>query len=183
MEICNILKSHLHFIGIFKHPYTTGDFLRVLCFSVAFHLFVISINYFLIFEANTFKDYSESFLFGFSTFSLNIQHLVLIWQRKDLMKMMDDLQDIVNESEYWNKRKLRFNEYHQLISTGVRDPWLKTIYETTNNANNKRANNFYTAMITIVTPIFSIPIACLSFYLYYFGGLEADAFQLACPES
>lgn len=81
-----------------------GDFVRVSCFSIGFHLFVISINYFLIFEAKTFKDYFESFLFGFSAFNLNIQHLVLIWQRKNVLEMMDDLQDIVNEREYWNRK-------------------------------------------------------------------------------
>lgn len=107
MEICKVLKSHLHLIGLFKHPYTMGDFVRVSCFSIAFHLFMISINLFLIFEAKTFKDYSESFLFGFSSFSLNIQHLVLIWQRKDVMETMDDLQDIVNESEYEKEQKIK----------------------------------------------------------------------------
>lgn len=77
-----------------------ADFVRVSFLSIAFHLFMISINYFLCFEAKTFSEYSESFLFGFSTFSINIQHLVLIWQRKDLMEMMDNMQDIVNESKY-----------------------------------------------------------------------------------
>lgn len=58
---------------------------------------------------------------------------------------------------------------------------LTNIYETTNIANHKRANHFYTAMINIFAPIFSIPIACLSFYLYFVGGRGPDAFQLACP--
>lgn len=110
MEICKVLKWHLHFIGIFKHPYAIGDFVRVSCFLIAFHLFVISINYFLIFGAKTFKDYSEAFFFGFSTFSLTIQHLVLIWQRTDVMEMMDDLQDIVNESECIGSEKMYIHE-------------------------------------------------------------------------
>lgn len=68
------------------------------------------------------------------------------------------------------------------ISTGAQDPSLKCIYEITTIANNKRANNYFTVMLKIMVPLFIIPIACLSFGLYYLGGLGVDAFHLICPE-
>lgn len=56
MEILKVLKSQLRLIVLFNHPYTVGDSVgdsvRVPCFSIAFHLFVISINLFLIFESS-----------------------------------------------------------------------------------------------------------------------------------
>lgn len=74
-----------------KHPFNKKNstiYLFLIQFTISVHLF-------LIFQAETFREYADSFFMCMSTIFVFVCFMVTLWKQKNIFDLIDDFEDII----------------------------------------------------------------------------------------
>lgn len=101
MEIFALLRKHLAICGIEltqkpspSHPFNVKNLIVVILLYVFVILSIASLN-----EANTYEDYTDILYLSVSIGVCGIVYVIIVWKSPELLRFLDSLAEIVNESE------------------------------------------------------------------------------------
>lgn len=77
-------------------------------FIVIFIIYLLLTNYFFMFTAKTFAEYSESSAFVLGSMLTLWWYIVYLWQREKYVRLIDDLDEIMEKREC-NRSKSQIN--------------------------------------------------------------------------
>lgn len=98
-EIFGIIKSHLNALGILAYENSKNNLIKFSFCSLFMSGYSAAIFWFFLFEAKTFQEITESFLFVFSTMMLMGALVILFCQRVTFTGLLIDLENLITESK------------------------------------------------------------------------------------
>lgn len=188
MKILAAVKSILTFFGIVPIPeemlpqqlqqltpvinfiYPLCMFLSVLCYN-------LSVFYFLLFEAQTFSEYSECGFHLAVSFSHVVSYIILFQARSKLSALFIDSDGMVKKSKLELLLYMSSNNNCTFLFIGSENRVLGLIYITENEKIAKFSKTLFKSGFILVE-VFLFPKAALSFYKYFTTDMGEDAFEL-----
>lgn len=98
MKLLQIVKKNFEFLGIgSKRSFSNNikSVIAILIFSLSTSLGTV----FLLFEANTFLEYTTNIYVTTTTFGALVEFISILFQKKNLFKLIDEMENFVDTSE------------------------------------------------------------------------------------
>lgn len=187
MKIFDSLWRDLGFLGInqpkmfHQNPFNKRNLVSV----VALVMFAVSAIGFLIFEAETFDQYSESFYVVATSICYTECCLALVWKRRQIFQLTTDFETIIEKR---NKNiRLMYNFFYLLLKnyvmiiSGLENPSTRAIYGKANEKANNLADWYYIVLMKITTPGCVVPSCVVTIFFYFTSDTKSEIYNLPFP--
>lgn len=146
---------------------------------------------YLVFEANTAKEYMNSISMTTIGILVYIAYWSAIFQTSTIFEFIDHYETIVNGSEWKHIHiphsmsvllfRLFISDDFMLTYTGLKYLRSKATFERTNELTEKLCKIIYFLLVYVTVPGFVLPKAIYCFFIYFTTDLGNDAFELSLP--
>ena len=189
MESFVLLRKHLAMCGIeisqkplenHQINVKNSTVFILLCGNIT--LSALTIN-----EMNTFKEYTDIVFRSVSIGVCGILYEIIVWKTSKLFKFINNLEDTVNTSKYYNLQNPKKNSidfpyfFVRVRRTGLDNSESQGLYTETSQKVAKWIKIVDIALVKITPTLTILPASIVSFFIYFTTDLGDSAFQLPFP--
>lgn len=176
MTIFQSAQKYFGIVGISSHNVFQKLNTKSVGTFIIFGQALISNYVFLLHEAGSFREYTDSF-YATATVTLGaINFSIAVWKMAETFKFIENCEDIIGKS------KSRISMYIQRLMqpsfVGLENPSSRAIYEEIVRQIEKMCEALNFIIIYISTPCVMLPKCMLSFFAYFTTDLGSGAFEL-----
>lgn len=130
------------------------------------------------------QEYMISLYTAFTTAINGVLYAILIWKSRKVFVLIEGIESIIQESKY--KKVISYSEinWNKKIKSsflGLKYPESRKMYVEVNELIEKWCNIIYTIIIKFFVPILLLPKFVVSFFFYFYSGMDNDALELPFP--
>lgn len=185
MKVLVTIENCAKVLGIRRlEPDQTNPFnRRNICVLLIYVLYFISTTAFLLFDANTFQEFTECFFAFITVLFISIGFLLNILKTTELFQLQDTVEKTIeNYSKLirinWGRMNNFWGQMNYIICISIVDSesTIEAIFINVNEKIEKWTRIVYILFVRITVPLSGIPLFLISYYFYFVLDLGPDSF-------
>lgn len=176
MKIFQAARKYFAIVGISSQNVVQKLNTKSLPTFIIFGQALISNYVFLLHEAQSFREFTDSF-YAAATVTLGaMSHLVAVWKMAETFKFIENCEKIIGKSEF--ETIIGIQKLMNRCVLGLENASSKPIYEEIIQKIEKLCEGLNFIIIYISTPCVMFPKCLISFFAYFTTDLGSEAFEL-----